>query len=181
MNNISPINDVSANAYDDLFARFQDLDTECLLIYLFDNVEESALVHLAEQFHITGNEGWANCTTVKEKRELIKNAINLHKYKGTKYSLKRVLEILGIEGEIIEWFEYGGNPYYFKANLTGFDFTSENGLLDRLIDLINEYKNVRSHLDSIRLNIASKTQNKVNTALGLVESRYCNYYCIQEL
>ena len=54
MNNIlTPINDISSVTFDELFARYQSLDTECLLIYLFDKVEESALVHLAEQFHIT--------------------------------------------------------------------------------------------------------------------------------
>ena len=67
---LSPINDTSSRAFDDLFARFQELDLECLLIYLFDKVEESALIHLAEQFHITGNEGWAYCQTTEEKREL---------------------------------------------------------------------------------------------------------------
>ena len=78
--NLSPINDLSSKTYDELFSRFQNLDTECLLIYLFDKVEETALVHLAEQFHITGNEGWSNCTNIAEKRDLIKNSLN-HPYK----------------------------------------------------------------------------------------------------
>ena len=51
-NKLSPINDLSSMTFDELFARYQELDTECLLIYLFDKVEESALVHHAEQFHI---------------------------------------------------------------------------------------------------------------------------------
>lgn len=174
---LTPINDISSRAYDELFSRYQDLDTECLLIYIFDSVNESALIHLAEQFHITGNEGWINCKTVEEKRNLIKNSLNLHRYKGTKYALVRVLDILGLNGEVSEWFEYEGNPYYFKVSLTSFSFSSDNKLLNNLIDLINEYKNVRSHLESIELNIASKTDNKAGVALGYVESSFCVYDC----
>lgn len=179
--NLSPVNDLSANTYDELFAKFQNLDTECLLIYLFDKVEKSALIHLAEQFHITGNEGWNDCKNESEQRELIKNSIKLHKYKGTKYALIKVLEVLGIEGKIFEWFEYGGNPYYFKTRLTSFNFSSENNLLDNLTDLINEYKNVRSHLENIELDIVSKTQQNVNVALGIAENRFCEYVCTKPL
>lgn len=156
--NLSPINDISAKAYDDLFARFQELDTECLLIYLFDKVEESALIHLAEQFHITGNEGWSNCETVAEKRDLIKNSLNLHKYRGTKYSLVRVLEILGLNGHVSEWFEYGGTPYHFRIsvdmNNKGFDGETEKSL----VDLISENKNVRSKLENLIINLISSTE-----------------------
>ena len=103
--NLSPVKDLSAMTFDELFSRFQSLDTECILVYLFDKVEESALIHLAEQFHITGNEGWANCTTIEEKRDLMKNSLNLHRYRGTRFSLLRVLEILGLNGQLQEWFE----------------------------------------------------------------------------
>ena len=156
---LSPINDISSRAFDDLFARFQELDLECLLIYLFDKVEESALIHLAEQFHITGNEGWAGCSTEAEKRDLIKNSLNLHRFRGTKYSLVRVLEILGLNGKVSEWFEYDGTPYHFRISIDmndkGFDESTEQSLLD----LITANKNVRSHLESLIIHlISSATQ-----------------------
>ncbi len=158
MNNLSPIADISSQTFDDLFARFQELDTECLLVYLFDKVEESALIHLAEQFHITGNEGWSGCTTVAEKRDLIKNSLNLHRFRGTKYSLVRVLEILGLNGKVSEWFEYGGLPYHFRISVEmndkAFDETTEQSLLD----LITANKNVRSHLESLIINLISSAE-----------------------
>lgn len=154
-NNLSPINDLSSRTFDELFARFQELDLECLLVYLFDKVNESALIHLAEQFHITGNEGWAGCTTEAEKRDLIKNSLNLHRYRGTKYSLVRVLEILGLNGKVSEWFEYGGYPYYFRISIDmndkGFDEFTEQ----QLLDLITANKNVRSHLESLIIHLIS--------------------------
>lgn len=160
MNNLSPINDISSKTFDELFSRFQDLDTECLLIYLFNKVEESALVHFAEQFHITGNEGWSNCTTIEEKRDLIKNSLNLHRFRGTKYSLKRVLEILGLNGQISEWFEYGGKPYHFKImvdmNNKGFDGNTEKSL----VELITANKNVRSKLETLIINLIFSTEQR---------------------
>jgi len=160
MNNLSPINDISSKTFDELFSRFQNLDTECLLVYLFDKVEETALIHLAEQFHITGNEGWSNCTTIEEKRDLIKNSLNLHRFRGTKYSLKRVLEILGLNGQVSEWFDYGGKPYHFRIsvdmNNKGFDGDTEKSL----IELINANKNVRSKLESLIINLISSTEQR---------------------
>lgn len=153
MNNLSPIKDLSSRTFDDLFARFQEIDTECLLVYLFNKVDETALIHLAEQFHITGNEGWSGCTTVEEKRDLIKNSLNLHRFRGTKYSLVRVLEILGLNGKVSEWFEYGGLPYHFRISVEmndkAFDETTEQSLLD----LITANKNVRSHLESLIIHL----------------------------
>ncbi|MBQ9246471.1 phage tail protein I [bacterium] len=172
--NLSPVNDLSSRTFDDLFARFQELDTECLLIYLFDKVEESALIHLAEQFHITGNEGWSGCTTIEEKRELIKNSINLHRFRGTKFALVRVLEILGLNGKVLEWFDYDGLPYHFKVtvdmNNKGFDGETEK----KLIDLIFANKNVRSKLESLTINlINSATQRFTSYAVTSEELTLC--------
>lgn len=59
-------------------------------------VDASALPALAEQFHVQGLEGWLFTTDEREKRELIKQAIELHKYKGTIWAVRRVLEILSL-------------------------------------------------------------------------------------
>jgi phage tail P2-like protein len=155
MNNLSPINDLSSKTYDELFSRFQDLDLDCLLVYVFNTVNSSALVHLAEQFHITGNEGWLNCASESERRELLKNSIKLHKFRGTKYALIRVLNILGLNGTVQEWFDYGGEPYHFKIgidmNNKAFDSETESSL----IELIEANKNVRSKLEKMTVNLIS--------------------------
>lgn len=149
--NITPLNDISSKVFDELFARFQDLDTEVLLVYLIDSVNESALVHLAEQFHIMGNEGWLQTKTTIEKRELIKNAIELHRYKGTKYALIKVLNSLNINGEIQEWFEYEGEPFHFKVNIFLQNFAYNQKVFESLKKMIEEYKNVRSVLEEISI------------------------------
>ncbi|MBJ4230017.1 phage tail protein I, partial [Salmonella enterica subsp. enterica serovar Weltevreden] len=94
--------------------RFAQIDLTALLVYLVDIVDASALPSLAGQFHVQGLEGWLFAANEQEKRELIKQAIELHKYKGTPWAVRRVLEILSLPGTISEWFDYGGKAYFFK-------------------------------------------------------------------
>ncbi len=159
MNNLSPLNDISSQTFDDLFSRFQELEVEKLLIYLIDNVSVSALPHLAEQFHVTGNEGWLQTKTESEKRELIKNAVSLHKHKGTKFAVRKVFQMLGLEGDLSEWFEYGGKPYHFTVNVDFLSRGLDYELIDKLEDLINQYKNERSKLEVMKIFLSTFCNN----------------------
>ena len=151
MSEITPLNDLSSKVFDELFSRFQDLDTDALLVYLIDSVDESALVHLADQFHIMGNEGWLQTKTEADKREIIKKAIELHRYKGTKYALVKVLSSLNINGNVNEWFEYGGDPYHFKIGIFLQNYAYNEKVFESLKKMIEEYKNVRSVLEEISI------------------------------
>ncbi|EHZ7581201.1 phage tail protein I [Salmonella enterica] len=129
--------------------RFAQIDLTALLVYLVDIVDASALPSLAEQFHVQGPEGWLFAANEQEKRELIKQAIELHKYKGTPWAVRRVLEILSLPGTISEWFEYGGKAYFFKVEIKLINQGMDENLFNNLVDLIHEYKNVRSKLEAL--------------------------------
>ncbi|HAX5101301.1 TPA: phage tail protein I [Escherichia coli] len=129
--------------------RFAQLDLTALMVYLVDLVDASALPALAEQFHVQGLEGWLFTTDEREKRELIKQAIELHKYKGTIWAVRRVLEILSLPGTISEWFEYGGKAYFFKVDIELVDKGMDENLFSDLVELIHEYKNTRSKLEAL--------------------------------
>ena len=129
--------------------RFAQLDLTTLMVYLVDLVDASALPALAEQFHVQGLEGWLFTTDEREKRELIKQAIELHKYKGTIWAVRRVLEILSLPGTISEWFEYGGKAYFFKVDIELVDKGMDENLFNNLVELIHEYKNTRSKLEAL--------------------------------
>jgi phage tail P2-like protein len=129
--------------------RFAGIDLTTLLVYLVDLVDVSALPSLAEQFHVQGLEGWLFASSEQEKRELIKQAIELHKYKGTTWAVRRVLEILSLPGTISEWFEYGGKAYFFKVEIALIDKGMDEHLFNNLVALIHEYKNVRSKLEAL--------------------------------
>lgn len=130
--------------------RLSHLDLQPLMVYLVDTVPASALPHLADQFHLLG-EGWQFARNEEERRKLIKRAIELHRHKGTKWAVQQVLETLSLSGWITEWFEYGGAPYRFRIDVDLSDRGIDAVTYNTLVQLVNEYKNVRSHLDALTL------------------------------
>lgn len=108
-----------------------------------DQLSGDILEHLAWGLNIDADEGWLLATDDTKKRDLIKNAVAIQRNKGTKYAVKKALEVVGLTGTISEWFEYGGDPYWFKIIIDGTQvYTPEQ--LDLLDRFIIKNKNVRS-------------------------------------
>lgn len=128
-----------------------DIALKPMMFLFFDSCDERLLPLLANAFHVEGLEGWNFTATVQEKRNLLKESLLIHRYKGTKAALKRVLKVLNVTGEIQEWFEYQGRPMYFKVVLEVFDKPLSIETETRLIELIYEYKNLRSKLEGIEI------------------------------
>jgi P2-related tail formation protein len=68
-----------------------------------------------------------------------------------------VLRLLKLYGEVKEWFEYGGEPHHFKLTIS-VNRTLQNSnvvltreLEEKLLELVSEYKNVRSWLEEFRV------------------------------
>lgn len=138
-------------------ARISDIDLSPLLVYLVDTVNATALPHLAEQLHLLG-EGWQFARDDDERRRLLKRAVELHRYKGTRWAIQQVLETLALSGQISEWFEYGGQPYHFRINVDLATRGIDEATFDALVALITEYKNVRSHLELLSLSLVNRSQ-----------------------
>jgi len=164
-NTLAPVNDINLKVFDGICAeRFRKIDIDCILVSIIDNVPSDALPHLAEQYHITGNEGWLHAATENGKRALIKSAIKIHRYKGTKFALEEIFKSLNLSGTLSEWFDYGGEPYRFKVSFDTQKFFDET-LEKELLDLINENKNVRSLLESLIIHLYTKSLFKLAGAV----------------
>ncbi len=155
------INDLSAQAYNEMAERLGSLDVTVLLVYIIDYVPASVLPHLAEQFHVAENEGWLLCNADDERRALIKSAIELHRYKGTPYAIEMVLDVLGLSGELQEWFQYSGEPYHFRVAIDISKKGLDEAFINKIEMLINKWKNARSHLDSLRLYCSTTGHQRV--------------------
>lgn len=161
-------------AFDDLIAgRFDAVPVEAVLVYIIDMVNAQALPYLAEQFDILGIKGYIYATTEEEKRDTVRNAIELHRYKGTPWAVKEALSKIGLvvnrieEGVGQRTFYNGvynrngsrtrgslGHWAYFRVYLN----TAQNTVISATqiadaVAIINEYKNVRSHLYDITVEV----------------------------
>lgn len=94
---------------DKLTRRFSRLDRSKLILYLFDQTEQSAIIHLAEQLSLFGD-GWEMAESEEVQRNLLKSAIQIHKRKGTPWAIREVFRALGL-GEI-ELIEGTGNIFH---------------------------------------------------------------------
>lgn len=84
-----------------LLERFQGLNLVPLLVDLVDQVGADVLPYLAEQYAVLGFGGWDLVRTESERRELIKNAMELHRFKGTPWALRHALALVGWPGAVL--------------------------------------------------------------------------------
>ncbi len=92
------------------------------------------------------------------KREVIAASIAVHMRKGTVWALRRALDAAGYpDVEFEEWFEYGGTPYTGIVHVHLYHEGIDDAAWNRVIRLINTYKNVRSHIE-LRIYLAVKSQ-----------------------
>lgn len=131
-------------------------------------LDDAILDHLLWEKHITYKEGLGLAATREQKINLIRNAIELHRIKGTPAALEMVFSLVNINCKLQEWFQYGGDPYHFKLSITIHDKELNDETINLLTSLVNEFKNVRSYLESIQVYLASNSMTYVGacTILG---------------
>lgn len=128
---------------------------ENVLIYSrIDEIPESLVDILAHDMHVD----WYDYDYPLEvKRELLKGSIKVHKKMGTKYAIEKALSALYPESKIEEWFEYGGEPGYFRIICD----VTDSKVIARYKDIVREvekYKRLSAHMDKItfRTNIKNE-------------------------
>lgn len=129
---------------------------ECVASDTLENCDLDSIDTLAESAHIELLPYLAFMFDVdivglseSEARRLILNAIEIHRYAGTLYAVKKALSVCFGEYAIKEWFSFGGKPYTFKLEVTiGTDldqvFDAKKWIKAR--DMIYWAKNERSQL-----------------------------------
>lgn len=95
------------------FVRQDDL--EMFLPMLIDTAPIQALTHLAEFFSVLGIEGWEFASTETERRALLKQAVELHRYKGTPWAVKEAVRRVGF---LDVFLEEGADNFTHKVEKT---------------------------------------------------------------
>lgn len=82
-----------------------------------------------------------------KKRSLIRNSWKVHKNKGTAEAIESVVSVLLEKAKVVEWFEYGGDPYHFKIELDG--PYSGDEVLEVVFRAVNASKRRSTRLEAI--------------------------------
>lgn len=133
--------------------QFNDRIIEKNIIYArMDKLDEKTLDILAYDLHVD----WYDYTyPIEVKRQTIRDSVKVHRKLGTKYAVETALRAVFPGAKVEEWFDYGGKPYYFRIAAdvpeTGVSAVQQRRILER----VQFYKNLRSHLDSIEFQTES--------------------------
>lgn len=148
----------------------RELAQQCDLVILYPRINElqgAILDAVAWGLHVDAYDALA---ADDEKRRMILNSYQVHKFKGTVFAVQRIVEgVFGDDGEVEEWFDYGGDPYHFKVKV----LCSARGISaadqTRAINLINAGKNLRSELDGLQLVLVEEAAQKIAAAATISE------------
>ena len=131
-----------------------------------DELSEKALDILAHDMHID----WYDYDyPIMAKRELIKTGIKVHKKLGTKYAVKTALRALHPDSDVQEWFDYGGEPFYFRLILNISQSRVEVDL-EKIVKTIGTYKRLTAHLDGIIYQFKTTAEVKTVSYAGVENS-----------
>ena len=144
----------ASQCLDTLFEKHNDRVKNQLIYSRIDELDEQTLDDIAWQWNLNYDNGYSLLETIEEKRELVKSALQLHKYLGTRWSIERAGKILNMPIEIIEWWETKYETTLQPGEFDVFVDANQRGVSDKfysdVINLINSLKNARSHLRRIQ-------------------------------
>ena len=116
-----------------------------------DKCPEHLLPHLAWALSV---DNWDSTWPVERKRQVIKDSIYIHRKKGTRDAVERVVSaIRGDDTKVTEWFEDKDNlsPGDFTVDYISTGTPVDGSELNKLVPAINSAKNVRSNLTKITI------------------------------
>ena len=108
-----------SDAWHDLAVMTLDFSNRAKTYTGIDQAPEVLLDILAVQFRV---DWYRDDYPVETKRELIKTAMEVHRHCGTRWAVEKALSLIYPKTSIKEWFEYGGQPGYWRLNV---DITDE--------------------------------------------------------
>ena len=134
-----------AKVVDDTLLSFDKTIAEVLIYPAIDMLGSELINTLAIQMHC---DFYDDTLPLAVRRNLVKNSIAWHRIKGTPAAVEQMIQTVYQTGVVEEWFDYGGEPFFFKVNLGDSQITTQK--IKNLIKMINASKNVRSWLEMLR-------------------------------
>ncbi|MFU1797387.1 phage tail protein I [Paenibacillus azoreducens] len=154
----------AAEAIDSELRKVTKLMPGVAILHHIDTLDEQWVDELAWQFHV---DFYDPTLPIEQKRELVKNSLAWHKRKGTPSAVTELITTIFGSGQVHEWYQYGGQPGYFKVTTS--DPSATNERAKDFLAAINSVKNTRSWLESIELTTIATMDIYVGNALHIGE------------
>lgn len=135
-----------AEALSELLAA-RPAEIERLRIYpAIDTLEEPLLDILARDFKV---DWWDPEYSLEEKRRTLKDSWRVHRLLGTRAAVETAISAIYPHTQVLEWFEYGGEPYHFRLDINITNDSIDSEKQRRVLERMNFYKSLRSHNDGV--------------------------------
>ena len=160
-----------AEAMADLLARRPE-EIEQLRIYpVIDRLDERLLDILAYDFKV---DWWDADYSLEEKRRTLKDSWRVHKLLGTKAAVEMAISAIYPRTTVLEWWEYGGEPYHFRLDINITNDSIDSDKQRRVLERLNYYKSLRSHNDGVTYFVEAQPAiaKAVSTVAALQESAH---------
>lgn len=134
---------------DSLNAIVEELYSKILLFTTWDKIDllrSDELDALAEELHIS----WYDKTAAIDiRRNIIRESDLVHAKLGTNWAAKQVINKYFGEGEIVDWYTYGGEPGHFKVQTFNQSILKEK--YEQFMAILAKVKRKSAQIDSIEL------------------------------
>lgn len=106
-----------------------------------------------------GVEEWDERWNEDQKRAVIAASIHIKRIKGTIGAVRRAIAALGITARVQEWFAQipAGEPHTYRLRLEVDQVGYDLELLERMLKVVDNAKNLRSHLDTVIPSVVSRS------------------------
>lgn len=126
-------------------------------------LSEDELDALAWELNILWYDKSANLDT---KRDLVLNSDKVYQHLGTKWAVESVIQTYFGDGYIREWFEYGGEPGFFRVYSN--NPTLNNEMLNEFLSILEKVKRYSSKLDGIYITLTGEM--RLTAGVGVREA-----------
>ena len=127
-----------------------DMD-RTVIIGRIDKLKEAELDQLAEDWNIFW---YLKSATLDQKKQLIKDSPLVFSRLGTVWAVEKVMNNYLPESELKEWFDYGGDPHYFKFVTNNTDILRTD--IDAFLFILEKIKRKSQWLEGIILELRAK-------------------------
>ena len=126
-------------------AKNRELTDKALIYPAIDKLDEPVLDALAYDLNVP----WYDYEGgLESKRSTIRECLQIHQYKGTKYAVRAALEGVYENVRVREWFEYGGEPNHYR--IFDVDIRQVNDNIRTFLQILEVVSRKSAVLDSIR-------------------------------